>query len=138
MTVFQRARQITLLLMATAVSGGCGGVSPVAGGTQGSLVFGDQLMSDIQVSVHQLEGSAWTRIGFGVTDREGRFELLTEGAKGPLWLPAGEFRFTLETAGAPYQIPQEYGQAETTPLKVSRSGEKDELQLKVASALALE
>jgi hypothetical protein len=134
----QHLRHIMLLLVASAWLAGCGGVRPVAGGTPGTLSFGDQLLGDIQVSVHQLEGSSLTRIGFGVTDRDGWFELMSNGAQGALWLTPGQYRFTLESAGAPVQIPKEYRQPETTPLKISWSDADSELELKVASALSLQ
>lgn len=131
-------RQCLLLFLTTSLLAGCGGVRPVAGGTQGTLSFGDQLLSDIQVTVHQIEGGSWQCVGFGVTDREGSFELVTNGANGALWLSPGEYRFTLESAGAPVQIPKEYSQAESTLLKVSWSGGNSELELKVPMELPLQ
>jgi hypothetical protein len=133
----RRFRRIVPLLVSLAMLAGCGGVRPVTGGTEGTLAFGEQLLSDIQVSVHERDGTKFTCIGFGVTDRDGVFTLVTNGAKGPLWLSRGEYCFTLESAGAPVQIPAEYSQPETSPLKVSWSGGDDELELKVATALRL-
>ncbi len=133
--MFNKSDWCLLALLATALAG-CGGVKPVTGGTSGTLSFGDQLLSDIQVTVHQLDGTSFQNVGFGVTDRDGWFELVTNRAQGPLVLDAGEYRFTLESAGAPVQVPKEYSQAETTPLKVSWSGD-GELELKVTSMLPL-
>jgi hypothetical protein len=132
-----RFRRIVPLLVSLVTLAGCGGVRPVTGGTEGTLDFGDQLLSDIQVSVHERDGTKFTYIGFGVTDRDGGFTLVTDGAKGPLWLSPGEYCFTLESAGAPVEIPNEYLQPETSPLKVSWSGGEDGLELKVASKLLL-
>lgn len=131
--------RFNLFLAAAAVSvSGCGGVQPVPGGTAGTLSFGDQIMSDIQVTVHQSDGGSWKPIGFGVTDREGWFELVSNGAQGALWLSPGEYRFTLDSAGAPVQIPQQYTRAESTPLKSSWSEQDDELELNLASELPLQ
>jgi hypothetical protein len=131
--------RFSLLLAAAAVSlAGCGGVQPVAGGTAGTLSFGDQLLSDIQVTVYESDGGSWTPIGFGVTDREGWFELVSNGARGALWLSPGEYRFTLDSAGAPVQIPTEYTQADSTPLKSSWSEQDGELELKLTSELPLQ
>src|SRR5262245_36355928 len=80
---------------------GCGGVHPVVGGTPGSLHAGDDFLSDIQVTVYQTEGGLMQAVGFGVTDHDGAFELATNGARGPLRLAPGEYRCTLESAGAP-------------------------------------
>jgi hypothetical protein len=114
---------------------GCGGVKPVTGGTIGTLRIGGELLSEIQVTVHEVEGTSMQAVGFGVTDRDGLFELVTNGAHGPLILPPGEYRFTLESAGAPVQIPKEYTQPDTTPLKVSWSGGDDDLNLDVPISL---
>ncbi|HEY2253097.1 MAG TPA: hypothetical protein VGH74_18620 [Planctomycetaceae bacterium] len=114
---------------------GCGGVKPVPGGTAGTLSAGGDVLAEIQVTIHQVEGGSPRSIGFGVTDRDGWFELVTTGARGPLWLAAGEYRCTLESAGAPIEIPKEYARAETTPLKVSLSADGSELDLEIPTAL---
>lgn len=72
-------------------------------------------------------------IGFGVTDAAGGFELVTNGARGALWLIPGEYRFTLESAGAPVQFANDYARAETTPLRVSWSDGDGILDLEVDS-----
>lgn len=124
-----------LLLGFVAVLPGCGGVKPVTGGTSGILHAGDDLLSDIQVTVHEVDGSSTRPIGFGVTDREGSFELVKNGAHGALILPPGDYRFTLESAGAPGQIPKEYTQTGTTPLKVTWSAADSDLDLEVPALL---
>ncbi|MCY2964235.1 MAG: hypothetical protein NT069_11475 [Planctomycetota bacterium] len=96
---------------------GCGGVKPVTGGTKGTLRIGGELLSEIQVTVHRVEGTALQTVGFGVTTHDGSFELVTNGAQGPLRLVPGDYRFTLESAGAPFQVSQEFGRPETTPVK---------------------
>ena len=110
---------------------GCGGVEPVTGGTTGTLHVGRELLSDIQVTIHRVEGGSTEPIGFGVTRFDGSFELMTNGAQGPLWLTPGEYRFTLESSGAPVEFPKQYHQAATTPLKVSRSSAEETLDLKI-------
>jgi hypothetical protein len=62
---------------------------------------------------------------------DGAFELVANGAQGPLWLSPGEYRCTLESAGAPVQFPMEYAQADTTPLTISWSAGDKELDLEV-------
>jgi len=118
----------TLVAMAIALSG-CGGVRPVPGGTKGTLRAGGQALSDIQVTVHQLDPDGMHPVGFGVTGPDGSFELVSMGAKEALWLAPGEYRLTLESAGAPVQIPKEYAQPAATPLKVSWSSGQTNLEL---------
>ena len=65
----------------------------------GTLRAGSELLADIQVTMHQVDGGSLRRVGFGVTDRNGSFELVTNGAQGPLWLSPGEYCCTLESAG---------------------------------------
>lgn len=110
-------------------------MKPVAGGTTGTLRVGGELLSDIQVTVHQVEGGSTRPLGFGVTDLEGSFELVTNGAQGALWLSPGEYRCTLESAGAPVQLPKEYFKPDTTPLKISWSAGDRSLDLDVPAFL---
>lgn len=122
----------TLLAMSIwAAMLGCGGPRPVTGGTPGVLHAGTGTLSDIQVTVHEIDGTTSRPIGFAITDSNGEFELVTNGAQGPLLLSAGEYRCTLESAGAPVQLPIEYAKAETTPLKISWSDDTVELNLEI-------
>jgi hypothetical protein len=118
------------LLLIFAVLSGCG-VRPVTGGTPGSVHAGDEFFSDIQVTVYQLDGAEMHAVGFGVTDGNGAFELVTNAARGPLRLACGEYRCTLESAGAPLAFPREYARAETTPLTISWADGDGELDLEV-------
>lgn len=111
----------------TAISG-CG-VRGVSGGTKGTLRSGGELLSEIQVTVYRVEGDSKSPVGFGVTAPDGSFQLVTNGAKGPLWLSPGEYCCTVESAGAPVQFPQEYAQPSTTPLKISCSASDATLNL---------
>ncbi len=126
---------ILALPLAVAVLLGCSGVKPVIGGTEGTLRVGNEYFSDIQVTVHEVDGSSFQPVGFGVTDTDGIFRLVTNGAQGPLSLPPGEYRCTVESVGAPVQFPGEYAQANSTPLKISWSDGDTELELKVPSAI---
>jgi len=128
------SRDSCFALLVMTMLAGCG-VSPVTGGTAGTLKVGDEIFSDVQVTVQRVEGSSFKPEGFGVTDIKGEFKLMTTGARGPLWLGPGEYRFTLDTAGAPIHFPPEYMKPETTPLKVSRSGSNDPLVLEVPASV---
>ncbi len=108
---------------------GCGGSQSVAGGTKGVLKVGGEAISEIQLTVHQVEGGSTKPVGFAVTTADGSFELLKTGASGALWLTPGEYRFTIESIGAPIQFPQEFGQPESTPLKAVWSANNRELTL---------
>lgn len=124
-----------MLMILLVVLPGCGGVQPVAGGTTGTLRAGGEFLAEIQITIYQVDGNSFRPVGFGVTDREGWFELVTNGAKGPLWLSPGDYRCTLESAGAPVEIPKEYAQPATTPLKVSWSAGSSELDLDIPTAM---
>jgi hypothetical protein len=123
----------TLLFVMAAAATGCDRVHPVAGGTRGMLHLGDELTSDIQVTVYQVDGDSARPVGFGVTSLDGSFELVLNGARGPLWLAPGEYRFTLESAGSPVQLPGEFARPETTPLAVTWSTDDDDLDLDASS-----
>ena len=129
-----RRVMLLMLMLTTSAALGCRGVKPVVGGTEGILRVDDEYVSDIQVTVHEVDGSSFQAIGFGVTDNDGIFRLVTNGANGPLTLPPGDYRCTVESVGAPIQFPTEYAQAKSTPLKISWSGEDRELELKVTGA----
>ena len=62
--------------------------------------------------------------------RDGSFNLYLNGAKGPLWLAPGDYRCTLDSAGAPLAIPTEFTRPETTPLVASVKSADDPLDLK--------
>jgi len=128
-----RTRALTtpsiLLLLAVTLCG-CG-VKPVPGGTRGSLHNIAGPLSDIQITLHALVGSEYHPVGFGVADSDGRFQLYSNGAKGPLWLPPGEYSCTLESSGAPIPIPVEYQSPETSRLKFSWESGDELLDLEV-------
>jgi hypothetical protein len=85
------------LLAALFALGGCG-AAPVAGGTKGKLQAATGGLGDVQVSAHPMDGGSWHPLGFGVTDDDGKFALVQNGAQGPLWLSPGEYRCTLHVA----------------------------------------
>lgn len=118
--------ELFVLVMMLALPG-CGGVKPVAGGTEGVLHSGSDKLSDIQVTVHKFEGGTSKPIGFGVAGTDGSFQLMTDRAKGPLHLTPGEYHCTLESIGAPVVIPKEYTQPDTTPLKINWSASDSKL-----------
>ncbi|MFN0018029.1 MAG: hypothetical protein ACKVP0_07210 [Pirellulaceae bacterium] len=118
-----------LSLFALLAQGGCG-AAPVSGGTKGRLQAGNDGLGDVQVTVHQEDAGKWQPVGFGVTDFDGRFQLVQNGAKGPLWLSPGEYRCTLQSAGTPVAIPEVFGRPETTPLQATVKGKDDVLEFK--------
>lgn len=123
----------SLILAAVASTlAGCG-ARPVTGGTKGVLLYAGKSLSDIQVTVYQLEGASPKLVGFGVTANDGSFHLMRNLARGALWLSPGEYCCTLESVGVPIRLPKEYARAETTPLKVSWSKADQSLNLEVPS-----
>jgi hypothetical protein len=109
---------------------GCG-ERTVTGGTPGTLTIDGENYAEIQLTIHRVKGEQVETLGFGVTDAEGKFLLLKNGAAGKLFLEPGEYRATVETIGPDVAIPNEYLQAETTPLKVEWTGKDEQLSLNV-------
>lgn len=103
-----RFRITTMFWVLVVVATGCGGPRGVTGGTQGVLRSGDVRLAEIQLTIHQLSGSTYVPLGFGTTRSDGTFELVTNGAKGPLRLNAGQYKCTMESIGSPLTIPVQY------------------------------
>ncbi|QDU30111.1 hypothetical protein ETAA8_52300 [Anatilimnocola aggregata] len=119
-----------LFLIDLAVILGCG-PRPVTGGTKGILRSGGAPLSDFQLTVHAEQGGLWSPVGFAVSTADGSFELVTNGAKGSLFLDPGEYRCTVESAGAPLKVPAKYAQVESTPLKVTWPTATNSLELEL-------
>jgi uncharacterized iron-regulated membrane protein len=107
---------------------GCG-PRPVTGGTPGVLIANGQPLAEVQINVHQMVDNKPQKVGFGISDSDGSFSLVKNEAKGLLRLAPGEYRCTLESAGAPIQVPPEYAAWETTPLNITWREEMRMLEL---------
>ena len=113
------------LLLAAII--GCGRVETVpdtSGGTSGKIHNGREPLVGIQVTLHQVDGDSTEPIGVAASRLDGSFELATMDGTCACQLPAGEYRCTLESAGAPITIPTEFTRPETTPLKIELSKEE--------------
>lgn len=121
-----------LVLYAACVAIGCDGSPAVSGGTEGVLRAGAVTLGEIQVTVHRMDGPTPRAVGFGVSGLDGRFNLIQNGAAGPLWLTPGEYRCTVESVGPDMLLfPPQYAKAESSPLKVVWSGTEQALDLDV-------
>lgn len=120
-----------VVLVVAAITSGCG-PRPVVGGTPGVLRSGGEVLAEVQVTLHRQEGTSWQYVGFADTTTDGSFELVTRGAAGPLVLPPGEYRATLESVGAPIQIPPVYTRPDSSPLAIRWSGSESKLELQLA------
>jgi hypothetical protein len=114
--------------------GGCG-PSPVVGGTSGLLLAGGEPVADVQVTVYQPAEGDWRPIGFADTAADGTFRLLLNEARGPLQLVRGEYRFTLQSVGAPVVIPNDVKEVGTTSLRSAWTGEEPQLMLQLPKKL---
>jgi hypothetical protein len=110
---------------------------PVIGGSKGILMAAGEPLSDIQLTVHREKEGTFEPLGFAVSKTDGKFELFTPGAAGPLWLSPGEYRFTLESAGAPLEIPAEYLTATRSPLRTSIDNQGVYIKLEIESKFEL-
>ena len=127
---FLRVGCLTLLLLC-----GCG-ERTMTGGTPGSVTIDGQKDAEIQVQIHQIREKEIETWGFGVTDAEGKFRLLQNGAAGKLYLQPGEYRVTVESVGPELRIPSDFLDPERTPLRVTWSGSEQELALAVTTLQA--
>jgi hypothetical protein len=117
----------TILLLLAAP--GCG-QERVTGGTAGLLSADGNPLPDVQLTVYAPESGE--PLGFAVTDSQGAFELVRPGAAGALRLDPGSYVVTLESVGAPTELPHEYLDPESSPLRIELS-EGGPLYLNVAN-----
>jgi hypothetical protein len=96
---------------------GCG-QQPVTGGTAGLLTADGNPLPDVQLTVYSASGE---RLGFAVTDGQGAFELVQPAAAGALRLEPGSYVVTLESVGAPAELPQQYLDPRSSPLTIDVS-----------------
>jgi hypothetical protein len=83
---------------------------------------------DLQVVVYS--AATGDKAGFGVTGDDGRFELVTEGAQGPAELEPGQYRATIESVGAPVELPPQYLDPLATPVHFDWE-EDSEIEIKL-------
>jgi hypothetical protein len=129
-----RKFRLTLIPLLLAAIIGCGRVETVpdtSGGTSGKIHNGREPLVGIQVTLHQVDGDSTEPIGVAASRLDGSFELATMDGTCACQLPAGEYRCTLESAGAPITIPTEFARPETTPLKIALSKDDEAIDLKV-------
>jgi hypothetical protein len=100
-------------------------------GTQGILRQDHEPLGNTRVTVNRVVKNSIESIGFGVTDADGTFQLVTGTDGRGLCLPAGDYRFTLKSVGAQVRIPNEYAQVNLTPLRLSWSGGDQPLKLEM-------
>ncbi len=120
-------------MLLSATLPGCGGPHPVAGGTSGIVTIEEEPVLDMQVVVY----SAVTQelIGFGITGDDGRFELVLSGASGPVTLEPGRYAATLESVGAPIELPPEYLDPQATPIQFDWQG-SNEIDIDLSGVVA--
>lgn len=92
-------------------------------------------LAEMKLTLHQVEGSSLHVVGFAATGMDGTFQLVTNEARGPLRLPGGEYRITLESNGSPVTIPAEFTKPEDTPLKITWTGREDSLVIETPLAV---
>jgi hypothetical protein len=106
---------------------GCG-PAPITGGTSGVLTTHGNPIQDVQVVVYS--AISGERVGYAVTGTDGSFELIAANTSGPLELRPGSYVVTLESVGAPTDLPRSYLDAESTPLRIDWDAQ-DRLELNV-------
>jgi hypothetical protein len=122
-------RVVILLLFAVPLSG-CG-ERPIKEGTQGVLHFNNEPVANIRVTVNCVNRKGVKPVGYGVTEADGTFQLVTHGGRAGLKLAPGDYCCTLKSIGSSVRIPNHYAEVNTTPLKVSWSEGDSRLDLQV-------
>ncbi|MBL8810586.1 MAG: hypothetical protein JNM43_10450 [Planctomycetaceae bacterium] len=117
------------VIVASMLLGCDSGPAPAAGGTSGTLKFGDAVTSDIVITVHRANGASLEVVGFGTTQPDGSFVLYKPGAGEPLFLEPGSYSCTLESVGPPLKLPKEYLEASRSPLKIEWTADLKSLDL---------
>lgn len=108
---------------------GCG-PRPTKGGTPGTFQYGGLPSLDVQIHLHR--PPAMEHVGFGITTADGKFQLVTSDAKGPLFLSPGEYIVTLESIGTdPVYFPAEYAHPTTSPLRRTWSASDTSLDIQI-------
>lgn len=109
---------------------GCEAPRPTPGGTEGVLHAGSQTLPDIQVQFYTAESHEL--FAFAVTGSDGSFALLKPDASAPVWLPAGNYKVTVESVGPVTLIfPDGYSHPQTSPLIVNWNHDQRWLDLEV-------
>jgi|GEM_PF-339276 len=125
-----RAAIAAALLMAVCCLG-CSGPQPITGGTAGVLRSGEHSLAEMQVTIYDMQTGTPQPIGFAVTGDDGSFQLVTNEARAALQLPAGSYRWTLESAGSPVSVPPALMKPETSPLQLTWHASDNQLRLEV-------
>lgn len=120
---------ILLVISTVLFSSGCGN-GAVPGGTEGKLLSDGNPLGDFKITAYQKESDAFKAIGSSRTKNDGGFKLIKDNSEDNLWLPEGEYVFTVESIGSDVVIPKEYSKPETTLLKVNWN-EDEELLLDI-------
>jgi hypothetical protein len=118
-------RWLTLLFVAMAP--GCG-PAPITGGTSGVLTTDGNPIRDVQVVVYS--PISYERLGYAVTGADGSFQLIAADTSRPLELDPGSYVVTLESVGAPTELPPTYLDPRMTPLRIDWDA-SDRLELNV-------
>jgi hypothetical protein len=91
----------------------------VEGGTKATVTVAGEPVIDVRVKVFSMQAGKPVEVGFAVSRADGKLEFVQPVAQGPLLLEPGEYRITAEPVGAPLVLPEEYGNPETTPLRIA-------------------
>jgi hypothetical protein len=109
---------------------GCGGPPEIPGGTRGIVHTNDVPLADILIAVYAVGQREQQPVAFAISGSDGMFELREPGTLQALWLPAGEYVFTIEAAGEnPLEWPAEFRSREKSPWREAWPGGDQTLDL---------
>ena len=126
-----------LLLAALWIAAGCGAPAEIEGGTPGLIHVSGVPLADVHVAVFASSGDEAEPLAFGISDRNGRFELRRPGTLEAVWLEPGDYSLTVESTGE-FELhwPAELYSRRETPLQVKWSSGNEQLDLNVPEPMA--
>jgi hypothetical protein len=127
--IFQACGAVAACLIVTTLAG-CG-ERPIKEGTQGVLRFNEEPVANIRVTVNRVDPKGIRAVGYGLTEADGTFRLVTHAGRAGVKLTPGNYCCTLKSMGASIRIPNHYAEVNTTPLKVSWSDRDTSMNLEV-------
>lgn len=113
------------------ISGCEGGLGTSGTPTEAVLWSGEEALPDVQITIHAPQDEGYLAIGFGVTDSEGRCQIVTMASQERFALPPGDYRCTLTAADDDLPIPVEFGDVLSTPLTFSWDETDELLELEI-------
>ncbi|HEY0982590.1 hypothetical protein [Schlesneria sp.] len=114
---------------------GCGKPREIPGGTPGIIHAGGDVVGDVHISIYRMndeDSVDETPVAFAISAHDGQFELRQSGSLEGASLEAGDYRFTVESAGEIYLAwPGDYRKPARSPLRLTWNEDDQQIDLEV-------